>query len=120
MYCNSVPTKFISSSSMSTRSGSLVRWKAATAALLTLVVVMLGFLAVSPHAHEQVHEDADHPTHECAVTLFSHGKVDAASAPVVVPTPSLTVIENPERAKAPWFSCFWDFSSTRGPPAVLC
>lgn len=56
----------------------------ATAALLCAFVLFLAALAASPSLHEWLHHDANEANHECAVTLFLHGHVDATTlAPVV-------------------------------------
>jgi hypothetical protein len=45
-----------------------------------LALLQLVILAASPHAHESVHDDADHPGHVCAVTLAAAGFCDTAPA----------------------------------------
>jgi hypothetical protein len=55
--------------------------------LLGGLVLLLNALAASPSLHEYFHADADHAGHQCAVTLFAHGQVDAASVDVSVSTP---------------------------------
>ena len=49
--------------------------KAALAALLAGIVLFLDAMAACPALHELIHHDADQPGHECAVTMFMHGKV---------------------------------------------
>lgn len=53
------------------------------------MVLLLNALAASPALHELVHSDACEAGHQCAVTLFAHGQVDAVSidVPVVAPLP---------------------------------
>ncbi len=52
--------------------------------LLCGMVLFLSALAASPSLHKWLHHDADDPDHECAITLFAHGQVSAATvAPVV-------------------------------------
>ena len=55
--------------------------------LAILIVLLLNLLAAAPALHELVHPDAGNPDHECAITLFAHGQVDApvANVPVTVP-----------------------------------
>lgn len=51
-------------------------------ALLIVHVLLIGAMAASPQLHEFVHSDADHPDHECAVTLFASGS-GASTTPVI-------------------------------------
>jgi hypothetical protein len=55
----------------------LVRWTAAGCALLVWV---LGLLAASPKLHSQLHADAGHAQHTCAVTIFHQGVEDTGAA----------------------------------------
>jgi hypothetical protein len=59
-------------------------FRKAGAVLLCAFVLLLAALAASPSLHEWLHHDANEEGHECAVTLFLHGKVDTTTlAPVV-------------------------------------
>ncbi len=60
------------------------RKRQGASALLLGLFLSLQALAAFPALHALVHPDACDPDHECAVTLFSHGQVDAspAAAPV--------------------------------------
>src|ERR1035441_8000535 len=49
-------------------------------------------MAASPSLHEWFHADAGRAEHQCAVTLFAHGKVDTASVDVPIAA-VLTFIE---------------------------
>jgi hypothetical protein len=86
------------------------------AALLLSLIVVLQILAAVPALHSLVHDDANSPNHECAVTMFLHGQVDASASTVeIVLAPSIAV----ERA-----ACFESsfvsrdilLPSNRGPP----
>jgi len=90
------------------------------ATALMALVLTLNFLCASNCSHKAIHNDADSATHECAITLFSHGNVEAAFVPVRLPTPSFILIKSSERANTPWYARFADFSFTRGPPAFCC
>jgi hypothetical protein len=48
-------------------------------------------MAACPALHELIHKDADKAGHECAVTMFAHGKVESATVevPAIVPTASI-------------------------------
>lgn len=56
--------------------------------------LFLQAMATSPTLHALVHSDASEAGHECAVTLFAHGQIDAASAPpIVFFVPTRVVVE---------------------------
>jgi hypothetical protein len=55
--------------------------------LSILLVLLLNLLAASPTLHEKIHADAGHAEHQCVVTLFAHGQVDAANVDVPVCAP---------------------------------
>jgi hypothetical protein len=48
------------------------------------VFLLVQVMAAVPAFHSWVHHDAGDPNHECAVTLFLHGQVHAASFAVEV------------------------------------
>jgi len=50
-------------------------------------------LSASSSIHHIVHSDADHPTHQCAATLLSHGQVSLAPVKVSVSRPVFFVGE---------------------------
>ena len=58
--------------------------KAALAALLVGVVLLLDAMAACPALHELIHKDAGHSDHQCAVTVFAQGKVDFTAVEVQV------------------------------------
>jgi hypothetical protein len=39
-------------------------------------------MAAVPDLHARIHSDSSNPSHQCAVTMFLHGQVHAASAAV--------------------------------------
>ena len=62
------------------------------------MVLLLDAMAACPALHELIHADANKAGHECAITMFAHGKVEAAtvdisSAPVIVPVEPAPLIE---------------------------
>ena len=89
------------------------------AGALIALVLLLNFLACASASHLTLHRDAGSVQHHCAVTLFASGQVETAMPPAQMPVPVFTFLELPERANTPWFSRFFDFSFTRGPPAIL-
>ena len=48
---------------------------------------MLNTLAASPELHELLHADAGQAAHQCAITMFAHGQVDAAGVAMAVEAP---------------------------------
>jgi hypothetical protein len=65
--------------------------QAVIASLLVGLVLLLDALAASPALHARLHHDADQPGHECAVTIFAHGQVDACAVDVPVTPPSVLI-----------------------------
>lgn len=55
------------------------------------MVLLLNAMAASPSLHEWFHHDADSPEHQCAVTMFAHGKVDCTAVDAPAPA-SVTMI----------------------------
>ena len=93
--------------------------KPALAALLVGIVLLLDAMAACPALHELIHKDADKPGHECAVTMFAHGKVESATVevPAIVPTAS---IENTPQIEFSIFSpAIENLPQGRAPPAIL-
>ena len=52
--------------------------KPALAGLLAVLLLSLSAMAASPALHQWLHSDAGAANHECAVTLFAKGQVNAA------------------------------------------
>lgn len=63
-------------------------------ALLFQFALMLAMAAWSP-LHKELHCDADQHDHQCEVTLWSSGSVDAAPPPLAIPGQTVA-IELPE------------------------
>ena len=57
---------------------SRLRWLALG---LAFTVFGLGVAAVAPSLHDALHEAGDHEEHGCAVELFAHGVLAAATTP---------------------------------------
>ena len=93
--------------------------KAVVASLLVALVLLLDAMAACPSLHELIHHDANNPDHECAVTMFAHGKVESAVIEVTIVAPQASIavplsveisvfspaIENLPAGRAPPFSC---------------
>jgi hypothetical protein len=87
------------------------RGQAVIVVLLVACVLLLNALAASPALHELLHKDADSSVHQCAVTMFLHGKVDSARVSVS-PVVAMNAIETTPQIL---FSVF--VSTTEGLPA---
>ena len=59
------------------------------------MILFLNALAACPALHRLIHHDANRPGHECAVTVFAHGKVDAATVDVPRPAPAIAIGAEP-------------------------
>jgi hypothetical protein len=93
--------------------------KSTLAALLIGLVLLLDAMAACPALHELIHKDADKAGHECAVTMFAHGKVESATVevPAIVPTAS---IENTPQIEFSVFStAIENLPPGRAPPSVI-
>ena len=64
----------------------IIRW---ISGALIFVVLFCGLLAANPALHRLIHPDADNDDHQCAITMFAHGKVDVSDGnpALIVPIP---------------------------------
>jgi hypothetical protein len=93
--------------------------KPALAALLVGIILLLDAMAACPALHELIHKDAGQADHDCAVTMFAHGKMDSTiiDLPVIVVVVSFVAepriefsvfrpaIENLPASRAPPLPC---------------
>ena len=86
-------------------------------ALLLGLLLSLQALAVFPALHALVHPDAGDADHECAVTLFSHGQVDASTAAPAVFRAPASLIFSQSPPKIIFVSADIRLLPSRGPPA---
>jgi hypothetical protein len=86
-------------------------------ALLLGLFLFLQALSISPALHALVHSDAAEPGHECAVTLFTHGQVNASTTtvPVVCTAARIVFCQAPPRVI--FVSADVRLLPGRGPPA---
>ena len=92
--------------------------KPALAALLVGVILLLDAMAACPALHELIHHDADQPGHECAVTMFMHGKVDTATVEVVVPWIAIQVEPSRQIEFSIFSPAIENLPQGRAPPAL--
>ena len=65
--------------------------QAVIASLMVGLFLLLGAMAACPGLHELLHQDANTPGHECAVTMFVHGHVDASVVEVAASLPATPI-----------------------------
>jgi hypothetical protein len=92
--------------------------KPTLAAVLVGVVLLLDAMAACPALHEAIHHDAGKPDHECAVTMFAHGKVDSPVCEVIVLPPTSAVEINLQHPISIFSPVIADLPPGRAPPAV--
>ncbi len=93
--------------------------QALIACLLAGLVLLLNAMAAWPELHELIHHDADQPGHECAVTMFAHGQVDASVEIVAAILPVVPIELSPLTLVSIPNAQVETFPPGRGPPASL-
>jgi hypothetical protein len=91
----------------------------ASAATVISLILLVGTMAVWPDLHEFFHSDAHESGHECAVTVFAHGKVDLATVTVPVPTPAVLCTEIFFTATPVFSVTLEELPPGRGPPVSV-
>ena len=81
------------------------------------LVLLLNLLAASPSLHEHFHSDAGNAQHQCAVTLFAHGQVDAPVLDVALPILVASVEFLPQSSVPIPNALLATLPPGRGPPA---
>ena len=96
----------------------LARKKGFKSGLLLGLFLFLQAAVTSPVFHSVLHSDATDPAHQCAVTMFSHGQVDAATPAVaIVVAQPLVSFASPTR-EVTFVSTDIRLQPGRGPPAA--
>jgi len=93
--------------------------KAALAALLVGVILFLDAMAACPALHELIHKDADKPGHECAVTMFAHGKVESATVEILAIVPAASIESAPQIEFSVFSTAIENLPPGRAPPTIL-
>jgi len=88
------------------------------ASLLVGIVLLLNAMTASPSLHEWFHSDAGQPEHQCAVTMFAHGKVDCASVDVPLPLSVIFIAEAPASAISVFSPAIEHLPAGRAPPVL--
>jgi hypothetical protein len=86
-------------------------------ALLLGLFLFLQALSISPALHALVHSDAAEAGHECAVTLFTHGQINASATAVPIVCTATRVIFCQSPPQAIFVSADVRLLPGRGPPA---
>jgi hypothetical protein len=92
--------------------------QAVIASLLAGLVLLLDAMAACPALHELIHHDAGVPEHQCVVTLFAHGQVDAATVTVVAVAPAVWVEAVPPIEFSVCSSTLENLPLGRAPPVL--
>jgi len=95
-----------------------LRGKAVIASLLVCLVLLLDAMAACPQLHELIHKDADQADHDCAVTMFAHGKVDSVSVEISTVTPSAAIAPTPQIVISVFAPAIENLPAGRAPPVL--
>ena len=93
--------------------------KSSLAALLIGMILLLNAMAACPALHELIHKDADKAGHECAVTMFAHGKVESATVEVPAIVPTASIENTPQIEFSVLSTAIENLPQGRAPPAVI-
>jgi hypothetical protein len=93
--------------------------KAVLAALLIGMILLLDAMAACEPLHEMIHKDADKPGHDCAVTMFAHGKVESASVDVPVTVATTPIETTPQMVFSVFSPAIENLPLGRAPPALF-
>jgi hypothetical protein len=96
--------------------GLISRW---FTVVLIFAVLFCGALASNPGLHRLIHPNAGDVHHECAVTIFAHGKVNAMDGNPVVATPIFSAFPvDASFHKVVLVSCDYLLLPGRAPPRL--
>ena len=87
--------------------------------LLVGMVLLLNAMAACPALHGLIHKDADKPGHECAVTMFAHGKVESATVEVPAIVAAASIESTPQIEFSVFSTTIENLPQGRAPPAVF-
>ena len=59
-----------------------------SAAVMTILFLVLVAFAASPALHQAIHSDANDTHHHCAITALAHGQVDVPTADISAAVPN--------------------------------
>jgi hypothetical protein len=94
-------------------------FKPLTGGLLVAFVLLLNAMAALPALHEFFHADAGRADHQCAVTFFAQGQMDAADVAVAAIVPPVVVELFSIPATLVFSSAVETLPPGRAPPSVV-
>lgn len=93
--------------------------RAVTAVVALVLVLLLGYFAVSPSLHQRLHTDSNRPDHFCAVIAFAKGQLSGPATISIVVIACGFCISGALPTEAALFSLFdYYFSPNRAPPRL--
>ena len=92
--------------------------QAVLASLLVALVLLLDAMAACPALHELIHQDAGKADHDCAVTMFVHGHVDAATVEVFAVNSVILVESVPQVSFSSFAPAIENLPAGRAPPVL--
>jgi len=90
--------------------------KSSLAALLIGLILLLDAMAACHELHEKIHKDADEHSHDCAVTMFAHGKVESATVDVPVAAVVISIEATPQIVFSIFSTAIENLPQGRAPP----
>jgi hypothetical protein len=93
--------------------------KSSLAALLIGLILLLNAMAACPALHELIHKNAGKANHDCAVTMFAHGKVETASVDVPVTVVAVSIETAPQIEFSIFRTAIENLPPGRAPPAIV-
>ncbi|HKW28876.1 MAG TPA: hypothetical protein VJT54_06040 [Verrucomicrobiae bacterium] len=86
--------------------------------MLVGVILLLDAMAACPALHKMIHKDAGKEDHDCAVTMFAHGKVESSTVNVPIPVATISIEATPQIEFSIFSPAIENLPSGRAPPAV--
>ena len=93
--------------------------KSSLAALLIGLILLLNAMAACPALHELIHKNAGKANHDCAVTMFAHGKVDSATVEISASPQPTSIETNPQIVISVFAPAIENLPAGRAPPASV-
>ena len=88
----------------------------ALAATLALLVLALGLLSVAPQVHGEIHDDAHHAEHSCAIDWFASGVTMALAVVIFRPVALIALGSITPVTRVAAIAAKWEQPPGRGPP----
>ena len=87
---------------------------------VALCVLVAGWMAASPQAHQDLHHDAEDADHECLITMMASGAIDHLITTAVIVFCAVQVVQRLSNLHSEWVLPLFLNGSVleHGPPAV--